>query len=169
METSKLPLRKLKFPERMKLALSNKKEGTELFQGGNYKHAAARYNKALTHACKFFDVSPQQQAEVDATKLGLHLNIAQCWLKIQEGAWVEQVVRSCKDALAIDPDCVKALYRRATALESKGDYELAKADLARAAELAPDDKAVAKLGARVDAQIKRQEQKEKKMYSKMFA
>ena len=161
--------RKLKFPERMKLALSNKKEGTELFQGGNYKHAAARYNKALTHACKFFDVSPQQQAEVDATKLGLHLNIAQCWLKIQEGAWVEQVVRSCKDALAIDADCVKALYRRATALESKGDYELAKADLTRAAELAPDDKAVAKLGARVDAQIKRQEQKEKKMYSKMFA
>ena len=107
----------------MKLALSNKKEGTELFQGGNYKHAAARYNKALTHACKFFDVSPQQQAEVDATKLGLHLNIAQCWLKIGEGAWVEQVVRSCRDALAIDADCVKALYRRATALESKGDYE----------------------------------------------
>ena len=160
--------RKLKFPERMKLALSNKKEGTELFQGGNYKHAAARYNKALTHACKFFDVSPQQQAEVDATKLGLHSTSRSAGSK-SGGRVGEQCVRSCKDALAIDPDCVKALYRRAMALESKGDYELAKADLTRAAELAPDDKAVAKLGARVDAQIKRQEQKEKKMYSKMFA
>ena len=153
--------RKLKFPERMKLALSNKKEGTELFQGGNYKHAAARYNKALTHACKFFDVSPQQQAEVDATKLGLHLNIAQCALKT--GAWDDALAHATR-ALKIDPHSVKALYRRATALESKGDYELAKADLARAAELAPDDKAVAKLGARVDAQIKRQEQKEKKFF-----
>ena len=58
--------------------------------------------------------------------------------------------------------------RRATAREQKGLYDEAKADLKKAAELAPDDKAVPKLMTRVDAQIARQKAKEKKMYGKMF-
>eukprot|EP00965_Chrysotila_dentata_P008555 278377-Pleurochrysis_carterae.AAC.1 len=56
--------RRLKFPDRMRLVLKNKEEGTELFQGGNFRPAAARYNKALTHAAKFLDLSPDQRTEV---------------------------------------------------------------------------------------------------------
>ena len=56
-----------------------------------------------------------------------------------------------------------ALFRRATAREQKGQYEEAKADLNKAAALAPEDKAVPKLLARVDAQIARQKAKEKKL------
>lgn len=66
-------------------------------------------------------------------------------------------------ALEIDPDSVKALYRRAFAREAKGEYDNAKADLKRAAELAPEDTAVPKLMTRVEAQIARQKAKEKKM------
>jgi tetratricopeptide (TPR) repeat protein len=106
---------------------------------------------------------------VDAVKLSLHLNIAMCWLKITDATNnLEQAIRSCDDALAIDADSVKALFRRATAREQKGLYDEAKEDLKRAGELAPDDKAVVKLLTRVDAQIARQKAKEKKMYGKMF-
>lgn len=42
--------RKLRKPERMRMVLKNKDEGTELFKGGNFRPAAARYHKALTHA-----------------------------------------------------------------------------------------------------------------------
>jgi len=161
--------RKLKYGDRLRLVQNNKKEGTELFQGGNYRPAAARYNKALTHAAKFVDMSPDQRQEVDAMKLSLHLNIAMCWLKITDASNnLEQAIRSCTDALALDEDNVKALYRRATALEAKKDFDGAKADLTRAAALDPDDKSVPKLMLRVDAQIKRQKDKEKKMYQKMF-
>ena len=101
--------RKLKFPDRMRLVVKNKEEGTELFQGGNFRPAAARYNKALTHAAKFIDLSPDQKEEarhpprgrlipspslrwytahgltqVNKLKLSLHLNIAMCWLKITD-------------------------------------------------------------------------------------
>ena len=79
-----------------------------------------------------------------------------------------QAIRSCADALDLDADNVKALYRRATALEAKHDFDAARVDLERAAALAPDDKAVAKLSARVDAQLKRQAAKEKKMWTKAF-
>jgi tetratricopeptide (TPR) repeat protein len=161
--------RKLKFPDRLRLVSKNKEEGTELFQGGNHRQAMARYNKALTHAAKFGDLSPQQTEEVSSLKLSCHLNIAACWLKITDAEnHLAQAMRSCSDALGIDPESVKALYRRATAAEQKGDYEDARQDLVKAAKLDPDDKAVPKLMTRVEAQIKRQAAKEKKMYGKMF-
>ena len=165
--------RKLKFPDRLRLVTKNKEEGTELFKGAvditQFRSACARYNKALTHAAKFLDLSPQQKEEVDAIKLSLHLNIAMCWLKITDAEnHLDQAIRACNDALDIDEGCVKALFRRATAREQKGQYDEAKADLKKAAELSPDDKAVPKLMTRVEAQIARQKAKEKKMYGKMF-
>jgi len=161
--------RRLKYPDRLRLVMKNKEEGTELFQGQNWRPAAARYNKALTHAAKFVDLSPEQREEVNAVKLSLHLNIAQCWLKITDAEnHLTQAIRSCDEALELDPNSVKALYRRAFAKEAKGDYDGAKADLKKAGELAPDDTAVPKLMARVDAQLARQKAKEKKMYGKMF-
>eukprot|EP00316_Scyphosphaera_apsteinii_P011396 CAMPEP_0119338792 /NCGR_PEP_ID=MMETSP1333-20130426/96914_1 /TAXON_ID=418940 /ORGANISM="Scyphosphaera apsteinii, Strain RCC1455" /LENGTH=707 /DNA_ID=CAMNT_0007350183 /DNA_START=170 /DNA_END=2293 /DNA_ORIENTATION=- len=161
--------RKLKYPDRLRLVLKNKEEGTELFQGGNFRPAAARYEHALRHAAKFVDLSPDQRAEVNSTKLSLNLNLAMCWLKITDADnYLEKAIQSCGDALAIDDKSVKALYRRATALELKKDFEAAKADLQAAAEIAPEDKAVPKLLARVEIQITRQLAKEKKMYSKMF-
>ena len=92
-----------------------------------------------------------------------------CWLKITDAEnHLLQAIRACDEALAIDGKSVKALFRRATAREQKGLYDEAKADLATCAELAPEDKSVPKLMARVDAQIARQKAKEKKMYGKMF-
>lgn len=100
--------RKLKYPDRMRLVLKNKEEGTELFQGQNWRPAAARYNKALTHAAKFVDLSPEQRAEVNSVKLSLHLNIAQCWLKITDAenylTQVHHAFRSAhKHRLATEP------------------------------------------------------------------
>ena len=54
-----------------------------MFKGGNYRPAAARYHKALTHAAKFFDLGPDDEAEVKALKLSLYLNLAQCYLKLE--------------------------------------------------------------------------------------
>jgi len=45
--------RKLKKPDRLRLVMKNKDEGSELFKGGNFRPACARYQKALTHCCKF--------------------------------------------------------------------------------------------------------------------
>ena len=165
--------RKLKFPDRMRLVVKNKEEGTELFKGAvdntQYRSACARYNKALTHAVKFHDISPQQKEEVDGIKLSLHLNIAMCWLKITDAANnLEQAIRACDEALGLDEKSVKALYRRATAREQKGMYDEAKADLKKVLELDPEDKSAPKLMTRVEAQIKRQKDKEKKVYGRMF-
>ncbi|RHZ32233.1 hypothetical protein DYB26_006802, partial [Aphanomyces astaci] len=124
------------------------------------------FRKALTHATKFFDLRPDEAADVNAVKLSLYLNVAQCYLKME--SWHKAVVQ-CKDALDIDPTNTKALYRRALGYERLKDYARAFDDSQKAFALAPDDKAVVALNERLKAHMKKQQDKEKKMWTKAFA
>ena len=84
----------------MRLVVKNKEEGTELFKGGNFRPAAARYHKSLSHAAKFFDLGPEDDKEVKNIKTLLYLNLASCYIKLEN--W-DQVVRNCDFALELDP------------------------------------------------------------------
>jgi Tfp pilus assembly protein PilF len=91
------------------MVMKNKEEATELFKDRNFRPAAARYHKALTHSTKFFDLSPEDEKEVKAVKLSLYLNLALCYMKMDN--W-HQVQVNSEEALAIDPQNAKALFRR---------------------------------------------------------
>jgi len=158
--------RKLPTKRRMEIVMKNKKEANELFGDKNYRHAAARYAKALTHCSKFFDLSPDEQKEVNETKLSLYLNIALAYIKLEK---LDNALQSCNDALKIDEKNTKALYRRATVLYQKRKFDDAVKDLAQAEKLAPDDKAILKLRKLVDHQLSKQKMKEKAFAKKMFA
>ena len=158
--------RKLPTKRRMEIVMKNKKEANELFGDKNYRHAAARYAKALTHCSKFFDLSPDEQKEVNETKLSLYLNIALAYIKLEK---LDNALQSCNDALKIDEKNTKALYRRATVLYQKRKFDDAVKDLVQAEKLAPDDKAVLKLRKLVDQQLTKQKKKEMAMAKKMFA
>eukprot|EP00977_Amphora_coffeiformis_P003434 scaffold638_cov168-Amphora_coffeaeformis.AAC.16 len=157
--------RRLPKKRRMEIVLKNKAEANELFSDGNYKFAAARYTKALSHCAKFVDLSPEDAEEVKGVKLSLNLNLALAYSKLQN---FDQALRVCTDALAIDGENTKALYRRASVYYEKKNWDKAKADIRKAEAGAPDDKAVKKLREKIDAQLKRQKDKEKKMAAKMF-
>ena len=83
---------------------------------------------------------------------------------------MDQVLKCANDALAIDELSPKALCRRAMVLEKRKKFDEAKKDLTLAVQQpgAAEDKAIATLMKRVDIQIKREKDKEKKMASKMF-
>ena len=80
----------------------------------------------------------------------------------------DQALRYSNDALALDENHTKALYRRASVYFEKKQWDAAAKDLKKALATAPDDKAILKLQAKVEAQIKHQKLKEKKMAQKMF-
>lgn len=157
--------RKLKYPDRMRMVTKNKEEGNELFQGGNWRLAGARYAKALGHAAKFFDLDPEQKAEIDALKVALYLNLSQCYLKLE--TW-DQVIANTSHALDISPNNPKALYRRGYARAAKKEWDLAKEDLETAQKLAPDDRNITKILGTVKNAIAKQKQKEKSMWSRAF-
>lgn len=116
----------------------------------------------------FFDLSPEDIEEVNAVKLSLHLNLTQCYLKLEN--W-DSAVRHADEALALDSKAVKALFRRAQAFEAKKEYDMALADMKKAAELnAPkEDKLITKGIERVKKLIQREKEKEKKMWGKAFS
>lgn len=157
--------RKLKFDDRMKLVVSNKAEATELFKDGNTEHAAMRYAKALNHCDSFFDLNDDQKAEVKKTKAALYNNMAMCYLKLEK--W-HKARENCRYVLELEPDNVKALYRRAQTYSEEKNWDEAEADIKKALELSPDDKAVARLSAVCAKGKKKEKDKAKKTFGKMF-
>eukprot|EP01082_Thalassiosira_pseudonana_P005183 g4728.t1 g4728 contig16:169977-171020(+) len=157
--------RRLPTKRRMEIVMKNKGEANELFSDGNYKFAAARYAKALSHCSKFFDLSPEEEQEVKDVKLSLHINMALAYIKLEK---LDNAYQSCNEALKLDETNVKALYRRATVLYQKRKFDEAVKDLKEAEKQAPEDKAVKKLRRLVDQQVARQMSKEKAMAKKMF-
>jgi len=158
--------RRLKKADRMRMVMKNKAEGTEVFNGGVYKTAAARYQKALTHASKFFDLSPADEEEVKQVKISLYLNVAMCYLKMEKPDFV---INNCNFALGLDKGNVKALFRRSSAWEMKKDRENALAD-AKAAqtESVVPDKAINATVVRLTKEIAAAKAGEKKMWEKAF-
>ena len=157
--------RRLNFPRRMEIVMKNKKEANELFSDGNYKHAAARYAKALSHCSKFFDLSPAQEDEMRDVKLSLYLNLALAYIKLEK---LDNAMQSCDDALKLDSKNTKALYRRASVLYQKRKFDDAMRDLVKAEKESPGNKDVKKLRGLIDQQLIKQKNKEKAMAQKMF-
>merc|ERR1712054_522273 len=108
--------RKLKKDDRMRLVLRNKNEGTELFKGKVYKQAAIRYTKALQNCAKFFDLSEEDQKEVNEMKVKLHGNLALCFLKMKE---YRKAINNCSDGIDLDKTNSKLYFRRATAYHAQ--------------------------------------------------
>jgi molecular chaperone DnaK (HSP70) len=157
--------RRLNFPRRLEIVMKNKKEANELFSDGNYKHAAARYAKALSHCSKFFDLSPAQEEELRDVKLSLYLNLALAYIKLEK---LDNAMQSCDDALKLDSKNTKALYRRASVFYQKRKFDDAMRDLVKAEKESPGNKDVKKLRGLVDQQLIKQKNKEKAMAQKMF-
>ncbi len=160
--------RALRKAERLRLAQNNKDEGTALFKDGNCGPAIARWSRALEHTQKFIDLTPEDEPEIDALRMSLHLNICMAHIRLGGEEQLRRAVEAATAALAIDANNSKGLFRRASALYALKDYAAARADADAALAVAPNDPAVAVLRRNVDAMLAAQNKREKAVYSRMF-
>ena len=96
------------------------------------------------------DVTPDDEKEIEKLKEALHLNLAMCYIKLDE--W-SKAKASCDSALEISVS-VKGLFRRAQARERQRLFDDALADCKQAAALDPENKSVAKLQASCQAKVR---------------
>lgn len=115
-----------------------KEDGNAFFKAGDMQEALCCYSKAL----KLSDSKTETAV--------LHRNRSACYLKLEEYAKAEA---DASKALDTDPGDVKALFRRAQALQKLGRLDQAFMDAQRCAQLEPKNKAFQELLRQMGAQI----------------
>ncbi|KAF6732848.1 Peptidyl-prolyl cis-trans isomerase D [Oryzias melastigma] len=141
--------------------------GNSLFKNQNWKAAVNKYSKALRYLEVGGDhLEKESQQKLVSTTLSCHLNMAACKLKMQ--LW-QEAVDSCDEALELNQSNPKALFRRAQAWQGLKENGKAMADLKKAQEVSPEDKAITNEMKKVLHKIQEEKEREKKIYAKMFA
>merc|ERR1712217_37981 len=138
-------------------------------------------SRALQHLTKFYmlDLSPEEKTEGDAITLSVQLNLAQVYLKLatqtekdqgkdKAEAVYKKATAAADEALKVDPENVKAKFRKATALEKLGNLDEASKEVKAALKLDPENADLVKFKERLDKLHSAQNAKAKKMYGKMF-
>lgn len=186
--------RQLPFDEKIKIGESIKEEGNKLYGAGSWSDAVDKYEEAATlvYYCYSNDpgwrknnrgidddvlvlVDDQGSTEEEAKqqkklRLSCCLNLAACKQKLEK---YEEAIKACDVALELDPNSVKALYRRAEARvrpssSTAYDHDCAIKDLAKANMLEPKNATVEKLLKTLRGERKVQRSKDSQTFEGMF-
>ncbi|XP_043982518.1 peptidyl-prolyl cis-trans isomerase D isoform X1 [Gambusia affinis] len=142
--------------------------GNVMFKNQDWRTAVRKYKKAL----RYLDMSgnlvenEEEHRKLEPTAVSCFLNMAACKLKLQ--LW-QEALESCNEALELNQENTKALFRRAQAWQGLKEYNKALVDLKKAQGIAPEDKAIINEMKKVQLKIQEEKEKEKKIYAKMFA
>ncbi|XP_078283165.1 FKBP prolyl isomerase 16 [Rhinoraja longicauda] len=118
-----------------------RERGNYYFQRGDYRSAMKSYKLALEilNASSKLKPSAQEAAELRENGLKCLNNLAAAQLKLN---LPEEVIAASDAVLLLDPNNVKALFRKGKLLSEQGDYEAAMETLMRALKLEPSTKAI---------------------------
>jgi len=169
----KPPLEYEKMPplKRLDHGLAKKERGNVLFKREDYSQAIVSYTKAV----KILDAdsggsgdsagSPSDLQKLLDEKMKVYNNLAATQMKLLA---YDQAIKSCDSVIKIQPNNVKALFRKGQALESKKDTAEALNYFKRSLKLDPNSKRIKQDVDRLSKLAKQQEDKEKKLYAKML-
>ncbi|KAM8862035.1 LOW QUALITY PROTEIN: peptidyl-prolyl cis-trans isomerase FKBP4 [Synchiropus picturatus] len=168
-----------------------KEKGTQYFKEGKYKKASVQYKRIVSWLEHESSLSGEEETKAKALKLAAHLNLAMCYLKLQEPnqalescdkagrlcfVWISLLMKQvanftpdpAEKALEMDGSNEKALFRRGEALYGMKEFERAKEDFQRVLQLYPANKAAKSQMVLCQKQIKEQREKDKRIYANMF-
>jgi len=152
--------------EKLVFAQAKKKQGNEFFKLGQVDRAAKKYTAIVNTFRYEKQFSDEQQKTVKELRVAAHSNLAVC--KHKKGDEEDAVFTECTEALKLDPDHVKCLYRRAAIHAKRGDFDKAKEDLHHARGFDAKNKEVEALYQTVAKRIADQTRKERDLFRGMF-
>nr|DAD44682.1 TPA_asm: hypothetical protein HUJ06_002912 [Nelumbo nucifera] len=122
--------------EKLVYAAKRKEEGNAYFKQGKYQRASLRYDMAAKYVEFDSTFTDEQKKTGKFFKVSCHLNNAACKLKLKE---YREAANLCSKVLKLEPNNVKALFRRAQAYMETLDLDLAELDLKKALEIDPSN------------------------------
>ncbi|XP_077567987.1 peptidyl-prolyl cis-trans isomerase FKBP4 [Stigmatopora nigra] len=142
-----------------------KEKGTQYFKEGKFTQASVQYNRIISWLKNELALSEEEKKVAKALRLAAYLNLAMCYLKLKEP---NQALENCNKALELDESNEKALFRRGEALFHMMEFDKARDDFQRVAQLYPANKAAKSQLVHCQKQIKAQHEKDKRTYANMF-
>ncbi|KAJ4462164.1 hypothetical protein PAPYR_1346 [Paratrimastix pyriformis] len=141
--------------------LREKTRGNELFGRQEFKKAILAYLSAMSYIAGTAE-EKKKSAGFRQTKLSLHLNLAACYIKYKNKE--DRALPHCDEALKLQKNHPKALYRKGMAYLAMRDLVQAKEWLLKAPQSAERDAALHDIAER-DRQL---DVKEKNTFAGMF-
>ncbi|XP_059191853.1 peptidyl-prolyl cis-trans isomerase FKBP4 [Centropristis striata] len=142
-----------------------KEKGTQYFKEGKYKQASVQYKRIVSWLEHESGLSEEDEKCAKALRLAAYLNLAMCFLKLQEP---NQALENCDKALELDASNEKALFRRGEALFGMKEFDKARDDFQQVVQLYPANKAAKSQVGLCQKRIKEQREKDKRIYANMF-
>uniref|UniRef100_A0A8C2WD76 peptidylprolyl isomerase n=1 Tax=Cyclopterus lumpus TaxID=8103 RepID=A0A8C2WD76_CYCLU len=151
--------------EKLEQSTIVKDKGTQYFKEGKYKQASVQYKRIVSWLEHESGLSEEDEKNAKALRLAAHLNLAMCFLKLQEP---NTVLENCDKALELQASNEKALFRRGEALFSMKEFDRARDDFQQVVQLYPANKAAKSQVSLCQKRIKEQHEKDKLIYGNMF-
>ena len=101
--------------------LTERRKGNEHYRGRRFPEALHHYDRARSIVEYVRGAGTGDQAELDANRVAVDLNIAAVCIAIRD---YSQAVHWCSEALKLQPDSVKGLLRRSRANLERHEYEV---------------------------------------------
>mmetsp|Transcript_75419 Transcript_75419/g.157237 ORF Transcript_75419/g.157237 Transcript_75419/m.157237 type:complete len:534 (+) Transcript_75419:85-1686(+) len=157
--------------EKLNVAEEKRQAGNDKFKQGDVAGAQALYEEAtklLTpQVIVEFAENESLIARAGACRLPSLLNLALCYLKKGESDACK-ALECCEEVLDMDPDNVKASYRKGKALFLMEEYKEAEYEFLRAYELSPKDTAIRQDLEAVRRKMRGDLKKEKETFEGLF-
>ncbi|XP_023224831.1 LOW QUALITY PROTEIN: peptidyl-prolyl cis-trans isomerase D-like [Centruroides sculpturatus] len=153
----------------VQIANAIKSSGNIYFNKEDFVTANLKYKKALRYLNRLHEVNDlkkEEEKKLSSIVLPCILNSAACKIKLKR---YDAAIEDCNEALDIESQSSKALFRRGQAYHGSRDYERSLADLHEALRLTPNNKAIIAEITAVKGEIQAYKAKEKKAYAKLFA
>lgn len=150
--------------EKIAQAEFSKNRGSEFFKSGKYQLALKHY-KRVSQLVGPFVAGDERNEKKDSLLLAAYLNLAMTYLKLKKET---PVIENCNLALEIDPNSVKAYFRRGQAKFGLKEYQAALKDFEKVLSLEENNSAAKAEIARTLKAIKEHNQREKQIFSGMF-
>ncbi|KOX76543.1 Peptidyl-prolyl cis-trans isomerase FKBP4 [Melipona quadrifasciata] len=155
----------LKNNQQVEQAKLYKEKGTNYFKTNKYNLAIKMYKKVAS----FLEYEGSFEGDLKTQRndliLSAHLNLALCYLKMDQNVEAKD---SCNEALKLCPQNEKALFRRGQAYLALASPEIAIKDFQEVLKVEPKNTAAVKQIGICNNLIKKQLEKEKKLYANMF-
>ena len=160
--------------DKIEVATQLKNEGNDHFKKQDYKKAINTYKKVFLYinglnsnlsSVMGGDTTKKELPEVEKLRVVVNMNISFCYFKLENiPKAYEHIQKTCQ----IEPENMKARYRRGQIQMMRGDLDNAKVDLEAAQKAFPNDSAIQNDLKVLQGKFVQFEKKEKQMFKKMF-